>query len=160
MSFFFFSRACISSILRSNALFFSTGQHWRLLLILHLIFLACFHHFFFFVNPTPGNPTSSAVFICFGCFLLGNGNWDPEFGGAHKGRIWHKGRFEGMGHFWIASLLFLLFFSADMSSLGIGLAELFMVTLHYAGQLWTCQDQGELREVTHGARGAGGAFTG
>lgn len=138
--------------------FFSTGQHWRILLTLHLIFLACFHLFFF---VTPGNLTSSAVFICFGCFLLGYGNWDPEFGGAHKGRIWHKDRFEGMGHFWIASLLFLLFFSADRSSSSIGLAEPSMVTLHYAGQLWTLvRARGELRGVTHGARGTGGAFTG
>lgn len=41
----------------------------------------------FFLVQLQVDLTSSAVFICFGYFLLGYGNLDPEFGGAHKGRI-------------------------------------------------------------------------
>lgn len=79
---------------------------------------------------------------------------DPESGGAHKGRIGIKAGLKD----WAFFDCFFAFFSVDRSSWGIGLAEWSVVTLHYAGQLWTWPGPGgEPRGVTHGARGAGGA---
>lgn len=77
-------------------------------------------------------------------FVLGYGNLDPEFGWAHKGGIGIKAGLKRRG-------IFLCFsFSTDR---GIGLAERSVVTLHYAGQLWTWIKTGESFEELGGQAG-------